>query len=356
MKSMIIAVSACILPLLCEHSGLSGQTPGKLVLEKILEPVENAFTILKPRGWIAEGGITRWDPVSSGGAANAIEAKIDFTLKSDREGRVMIHWLPDIYFVDLAGSYVAGMFPEGSTYNGMPVLRKLTANIYLSQYLSPTLHQCTELTQLDSRDLPEIVQLCRKLDPVKEMGSQYSATVIDYRYRENGTTFRERAFTIIQDMGPYTAGMWKNRSTVVVRAPESSFTRWEPLFREIGESVVLHPKWIEGELKGQMQRGSTMIRTMEDIHRIGEQMQKGHAETNAQINHQAYLTLTDQEEYLNPHTGKVERGTNQWDHRWVDDLGNVIYTDNAEYNPNYDLELQMDGFKKSKVFKKQPAP
>jgi hypothetical protein len=45
----------------------------------------------------------------------------------------------------------------------------------------------------------------------------------------------------------------------------------------------------------------------------------------------------------------VERGSNQWDHRWVDDLGNVIYTDIEDYNPNYDPELQMDGFRRSKI-------
>ena len=88
---------------------------------------------------------------------------------------------------------------------------------------------------------------------------------------------------------------------------------------------------------------------MNDINRIGQEIQKGHAETNAKINHQAYLNLSDQEDYINPYTSQVERGSNQWDHRWVDDLGNVIYTNNEEYDPNNDLELQMQSFRRSKV-------
>ena len=91
---------------------LSGQLPEKIILEKVHEPIEKAFTIPKPQGWQVEGGITRWDPLTSGGAANAIEAKIDFTLKKNAEGTVKIHWLPDIYFVDMAGSLVAGMIPR----------------------------------------------------------------------------------------------------------------------------------------------------------------------------------------------------------------------------------------------------
>ncbi len=330
---------------------LSGQPTKNLVLEKIFEPNEKAFTILKPQGWQVEGGIARWDPMVSGGAANAIEAKIDFALKKNTKGTVKIHWLPDIYFVDMAGSLVAGMFPEGATYNGMPVLHKMNATSFLKDHLAPYLHPNTRVTEIESRELPEIVKLCYDTDLMKQMGCQYSAAVQDISYIENGTRYNERSFCVLQDMGPYTAGMWKNRHTVVIRAPEAEFDSWEPLFHEIGQSVQLNPVWITGELKGQMQRGSTMIKTMNDIALISEEIQKGHTETTAKINHQAYLNLTDQEDYVNPHTNKVERGTNQWDHRWVDDLGNVIYTDNEEYNPNFDLELQMEGFRRSRVKK-----
>jgi hypothetical protein len=336
--------------LLLPLRSINAQPVKQLVLEKIHEPEEKAFIILKPRGWKTEGGIVRWDPVTSGGAANAIEAKIDFTLKSDNKGTVQIHWVPDIYYADLSGSYAGGMFPEGSTYNGMPVPHKMNAAEFLNGYLIPYLHpQAGQMEVISSRNLPEIEQLCYNSDQTKQLGSIYSAAAIDIAYAEGGTRFRERAFCIIQDMGPYAAGMWKNRNTVVVRAPFNDFDIWEPAFHEIGNSVVLNPDWITAELKAQMQRGSTMIQTMNDIARIGEEIQKRHAETNAKINHQAYLYLTDQEDYINPHTQAVERGSNQWDYRWVDDLGNLIYTNNGEYNPNLDLELQMDGFKRSRV-------
>jgi hypothetical protein len=187
------------------------------------------------------------------------------------------------------------------------------------------------------------------MDVMKQMGSRYSAALLDYTYTEKGIGYKERAFCILQDMGPYTAGMWKNRSTIVIRAPEGSFDRWEPIFHEIGASVVLNPDWIRGELQGQQQRGSTMIQTLQDIARIGEEVQRGHAETNAKIHHQAYLNLTGQEDYVNPYTHEIERGTNQWDYRWVDDLGNVLYTDAEAYDPNLDIELNMDGWKRSRV-------
>jgi hypothetical protein len=176
--------------------------PDQLVLERIDEPVEKAFTILKPRGWKMEGGITRWDPVTMGGAANAIEAKIDFALKSDPSGTIMIHWLPDIYFVDMTGSMAAGMFPEGSFYNGMPVLHKMDAPTFLESHVAPYLHPTCSSPWTAPRPLPEIVKLCYETDLAKELQSQYSSAVADFSYTENGVRYRERAFCIIQDMGP----------------------------------------------------------------------------------------------------------------------------------------------------------
>ena len=227
----------------------------------------------------------------------------------------------------------------------------MDASTFLQNHLAPYLHPDLHLTLTNARELSEIVKLCYETDLVKELQSTYSSAVSDFSYTENGVRYHERAFCIIHDMGPYTAGMWKNRSTVVIRAPEESFSTWEALFQEMGASVQLDPQWIQAELKGQMQRGSTMIKTMNDINRIGQEIQKGHAETNSKINHQAYLNLTDQEDYINPYTKEVEMGSNQWNHRWVNDLGNVIYTNDQEYNPNNDLELQMQGFKKSGVKK-----
>jgi hypothetical protein len=153
MKLRAIGIFICMLSIY----SLPAQQMNKLFLEKIHEPNEKAFTILKPKGWLTEGGIVRWDPNTMGGAANAIEAKIDFALKLDNVGSVKIHWLPDIYFADLTGQPVAGMFPEGSFYNGMPVLHKMNAPEFLRQHVIPYVHKdIDKLSILNSKELPEV--------------------------------------------------------------------------------------------------------------------------------------------------------------------------------------------------------
>ncbi len=48
-----------------------------------------------------------------------------------------------------------------------------------------------------------------------------------------------------------------------------------------------------------------------------------------------------------PHT--IEMGSNQWNKRWVNSDGEVIYTDDVNYNPNVDQLLNRDDFKLTKT-------
>ena len=77
-------------------------------------------------------------------------------------------------------------------------------------------------------------------------------------------------------------------------------------------------------------------------------------QTNAEIHHDMFLTLTDQEEYVDPFDGQVVTGSNQWEHRWQNPAGDVLYTDNEAYDPNYDPSWQIQGFELSKVRPRGP--
>ena len=70
---------------------------------------------------------------------------------------------------------------------------------------------------------------------------------------------------------------------------------------------------------------------MQDIDR---QITEHRAQTNAEIHNDAYLTLMEQEEYINPFTNEPETGSNQWDYRWTNTDGAEFYSDNEDHNPN----------------------
>ena len=152
------------------------------------------------------------------------------------------------------------------------------------------------------------------------------------------------------------AGMWGNKETVVLRAPESEFERWEPLLSVIQASVRINPQWLAGEIQGQVERGGIALRTQAEIQRLEQEILSHQQTTNWEINNDVFLTLMEREEFVNPHSNEVEMGTNQYQVRWQNSLGDVIYTDDEFYDPNTDIDLQLTkDFKLSTVRPRGPA-
>jgi len=63
----------------------------------------------------------------------------------------------------------------------------------------------------------------------------------------------------------------------------------------------------------------------------------------------ANISFRDKTQYLNPYTKEVEVGSNQWQHRWINESGDVIYTDNESYDLTTDFNLNRNDYKRSKI-------
>ncbi len=108
---------------------LDNKNERTLIYQRVNEPNEGAFSLLVPKGWQIAGGIFRVNPMSQGGATQSIAANLDFTVKKDRSGSMMIRRLPDILYFDASRSPAGqmGLFPPGSNYNGMTVYPLMSA-------------------------------------------------------------------------------------------------------------------------------------------------------------------------------------------------------------------------------------
>ncbi len=337
-----------------EQEAPSGQKEGKtLVLQKTTEARERAFTFLLPKGWMVEGGILRVDPNTAGGPAQAIEAKIDMTISKDPQRRVMTRWLPDLFYIDMSGHPAAGMFPVGSTNNGMIVMPKMNASSYLQRVVFPYLHPSAEAVKiLEEKPAPGLVDIMRKEDWAIQIPLQYDAAALLVQYSENGVTFKEAMVSGIMDFGMYGAGTWKNRHCFVYRAPAEEFDQWRGPFSLILNSVRLNPDWVRREIQFQISAGKIVVQTQAELQRIEQEIHNSHQQTNSEIMNDAYLNLTGKEEYVNPFTKETEVGTNEYNYRWQNEQGDIIYTDNMNYNPNQDPSLQVQGYQKSQPRKR----
>ena len=323
---------------------MSGQTQA-LYFIRLDEPREKAFSLLVPAGWIIEGGALRLMSDQIAGAANLIDCKFDMAVKNNQNGNVMIRWLPEMMCLDQSRAFG---YPEGSVFNNTLVRRKRSPQNFILEVAIPYSHpEATEVKVISQKPLPELAGLFQQsVDPgLKAVTNMsYQAGMLEYSYTERGFKYYERMVTVIEDYGVNGAGMWKNRSTVLIRAPFGELEKWEPVLSVIQNSGIWRTGWIADEANGQRRRAGQMLLTQQEIQAIDKAINENHSRTNSEINKDMYLNLTGQNEYKNPHTGETETDTNHWKYRWVNNLGEIVYTDQQSYNPNFDQVLNKTGF------------
>ena len=333
----------------------AGKAPGTKHLQRfhrVAEPKENAFTVLVPEGWQTSGGIFRVNPATGGGALNAIGAKCDFAVERDAQGTAEIRFLPDYSFQDMRGSPAGnmGLFPPGSNYNGATVYPVMDPATFLSTVAFRYAHPRAAAPQvLERTPLPAMVEEMRAEAQGIPIPYQYAAGMISIVYSEGGVRYKEKIAGGIVSHPQQSGGTWGNKKTLLVRAPVDEFDSLAPIFSIIHTSVKLNLQWLAGEIQGQNYRAAKAAHIQSEIQNIEREMVEHRQRTNAEINNDMYMALTGQEDYINPFTKEVERGSNEWKYRWETPNGDVVYADTESYDPNFDPDDKRTGFKRSTV-------
>jgi len=319
-----------------------------LRFNRINEPNEKALSMLVPGGWVIEGGAIRLTDPNIAGASNMVECKFDMAVKKDPAGSVMIRWLPEMLCIDQSQAWGN---PEGAVFNNCLVRRKRDPVTFIFQVAIPYAHpNASNVKPVMNKELPGLVaSYAAGVDPAIKMitNMTYMAAIAEYTYEEGGSSYRERMVAVIEDYGMNGGGMWKNRGCFLIRTPLSEMEKWEPVLQVIQNSGIWNMAWIAGEVNGQRQRSGLIAATQKELQAMDNAINENRRNTNSEINKDMYLTLTGQDEYKNPFTGKVETDTDNWKNRWINESGDIIYSNNPTYDPNIDPDLKVSGFKRS---------
>jgi len=355
---LVLVVGGCSGGNSSETSG-NKANPGKPVIafHRQKEPNENAFSFLVPEGWKISGGITRVDPNTNGGTANSIEAKLYMKLSSADE-KAGICWLPDTRFYDMqrcpTRNLIGNMFPTGSNYNGMLVLPLLNPEQFVIQVAIPFAHPHAQSLQITGvQQFPELEEEYRRMSTLLIPGYQfnYKAAIVTLEYTESNIQYLEKMVCVIEDYGQLGTGMWGNKETWYIRSEKDKFNSIAPIFVTIGQSVKINQEWLAREIRSRQANSQIAHETQRYVANLDKEITEHRARTNAEINNDMYLNLTGQEDYTNPFTGETERSTNEWNYRWENGCGDVIYSENQNYNPNVDINITVKGFKRSEIKK-----
>jgi hypothetical protein len=100
-------------------------------------------------------------------------------------------------------------------------------------------------------------------------------------------------------------------------------------------SIRFNTAWILKEAGGQRERANIVRKVFDEVRRIDQEIINKTSINREEIMNDNFLVLTGQEEYVNPHTNKIETGTDAYQYRWTTSGGDVYYTNNEDENPNH---------------------
>lgn len=344
--------------------GSQGRGPGspakpvRLLLQRVSEPNENAFTVLVPKGWQTAGGIFNVNPLQSNGPGNSISPKCDYAVKSDDRGGIMLRWLPAWNYADLTYSPTGfGLFRPGQSYRGMPVRVMPAAKAFLTELVAKERPGAANLGIVAEDPMPEVTRAFdERAAPLNLQLRQsglgplrFESLAMAVEYDEAGVRYREILMTTIAD-NRRSAFQWSNENTIALRAPAADFEAWKPVLDMIQGSREANPQWLAAVARAAGERAKGALETQQYINRVANEIVENRRRTNAEIRHENWLFLTGQEEYKNPFTGAIERGTSEYRYRWENNRGEVLYCDENAFDPNRYEEYNTREWKRSEIW------
>jgi hypothetical protein len=216
-----------------------------------------------------------------------------------------------------------------------------TPKQFLTEMFQTTRPQATQVTVIAEDPMREMVEAIYRSNQqinqqLQQMGlkpNRYEGLAMLVEYSEGGQRFREVLKTVITDSRT-GAFMWTNEQTIQFRAPASEFEAWKPALDVIYNSIELNPQWIAAVTKAMDQRAKMALETQRYINKVNNEILENRRRTHAEIRYENYLFLSGQDEYVNPFTKKVELDTSAYRHRWMNNQGDILYTDENSHNPN----------------------
>ncbi|MFH1154029.1 MAG: hypothetical protein V1793_09435 [Pseudomonadota bacterium] len=345
-------------PDLAQAEQSPGRKLGPVLLTPVWEPNEQAFRVLAPQGWKIAGGVFNVNPMKMNGPGNTISPKCDFTVKMDDDGSVMVRWVPAWNYADLSLSPSGwSLFRPGQYYQGMPVRQIIGPRQFLMELLRSEHPRAADFKIIAEDPLYEVAQAYSKKaeatnSQLIRMGippTTFQSMAMVVEYREMGRLFRERIATTIADAHG-SAYMWSNDDTVILRAPADEFDTLKPLLDTILSSRELNPQWVAAVTRAMGERARAAMETQQYINRTVSEIVENRRRTHAEIRHENWLFISGQDEYKNPFTGQVERGSSAFQYRWVNEKGEVLYCDENSFDPNGAREYEKTTWKRSPVW------
>jgi hypothetical protein len=322
-----------------------------------------AFQMLIPSDWQFEGGI-RWVldnpgmPAAAGFRVRNLNRTLEFEV------------FPSQPFFWTNNQMILSLFPMGSRYFGNEVYPPVKPIEALKQIVIPRFRQnVTELRIISEQSLPDLPQgvgAGRQAQPGVSISAEGAKIRIEYN--RSGIGMEEEIYTVVQSVafpvqtitGVVTNINWFVDYIFSFKAEKGKLDSNAKTFQTIAYSFTLNPLWfskynqvVEYLIQRQIQQiesvgqlSRIISQTSNEISDISMQSYNQRQAVNDKIadNFSQYIRGVDK--YYNPIEQKPVELPSGYQNVWTNSLGDYILSDNPNFNPNIESNINWQQIKK----------
>ena len=332
--------------------------PLTFVPYRYVDPVVGmeAFHLLLPKGWRAEGGVA-WS------MNPALPAALRFRFY-DPQGPAQFELLPTQSYFWTDNRLFLSTNPPGTLRFGTFVAAPLDLDGAFSRVLLPQFRGGLQDWELLTRErVPELARLALGAT-VPGVDARGDAGKIRFAYRQNGQACEEEMYAAVTNFvtrlppsamaGPYFIDYWYIDYVFAFRDARGRLDANSRLFQTMVFSLKVNPRWFAKVVNTKEELAQMAIRGIQAVGRAGEiaarassdlrEEQLADWERRQAAKDRAAENFSDNlrgvDRFTDPHSGNEVELPSGYGHAWANNLGEYVVTESPDYNPAIGSNLQ----------------
>jgi len=324
---------------------------------KYIDPTTKmeAFRLLIPKGWKAEGSIT-W-------SANPALPAVSHFRFFNPNGHEQFEIFPTQSYFWTNNRMFLTTNPPGTYRFGTLVAQPRNLSDAFSKTILPTFRNKVQDLKITERQaVPELEKLAQG-PPVTGVIASAEGGKIRVEYLQNGRQMEEEIYTAVSQfvipMPDYFISYWYMDYIFAFKAAKGELDSQSRLFQTMAFSLQINPQWFAKVVNTKEQITQMMIQGIKAVGRMGSIIAQAGSDLRAdqqsawEQRQKAKDRLVNNfcdnirgvQRYYDPFEEKQVELPNNYGYAWANNSGEYVVTDSPSYNPNVGSNLHWEQIK-----------
>ena len=311
-----------------------------------------AFRLLVPKGWGAQGQIT-WS------ANPALPAQASFRF-SNPNGAGELNLFPTQAYFWTNNRLFLSTNPPGSLRFGTRVMNPIDLHTAFTKVIIPQARSGVGgIRVIKENEVPELANIARG-KPVQGVRSYASGGKMRIDYQESGRLMEEELYAVVSqfvtDLPGYFINYWYIDFVFSFKAEKGGLDPQAKIFQTMVYSMKVNPRWFAKVANVRVMMAQNAIGGIKAIGRIGDMVARAGSgmresqmrdweqrqRANDRVIQNFSYNIRGVERFNDPHSGKEVELPSGYGRAFANNLGEYIVTDSPSYNPSIGSNLHWE--------------